>query len=115
MTEWQSQLSLALLVPYALQWLKGQKWFPLVKYTTDNLNRLVAAVAAFIAGFGIAINFDDAAGTLTVTGLTLAGLWTGAQHAVQQFLMQHTVYKLAIAPPKPGIEQSEERGDPPKV
>lgn len=106
MTEWQSQVSLALLVPYVLQYLKKSKWFPLVSYTTDKLNRTISAVIAFVAGFGIAINFDDSAGVLTVTGLTIAGLWTGTLHAVQQFLMQHTVYKLAVAPPPPGVEQA---------
>jgi hypothetical protein len=106
MNELQSQLTLALIVPYLLQWLKGQSWFPLVSFTSGKLNAIVAAIIATAAGFGIAFNYNPDVGALTITGLTAAGLWQGLLHAVQQFFMQHAAYKTLIAPSLPGAEQA---------
>lgn len=106
MNELQSQLSLALLVPYILQWLKGQKWFTLMDYQSGVTNRIISALVAGAAGFGVAFSFNSAAGALTITGLTVAGVWQGALHIAQQFLMQHAAYKVLIAPPQTGLAQA---------
>jgi len=109
MEELQSQITLAVLVPYILQWLKGQTWFPLVGFNSGGMNRFVAAVVAIIGGFGLATHFDGAGGVLTISGLTIPNVWQGILHSAQQFLMQHAVYKTAIAPPLPGPTQSAAR------
>jgi hypothetical protein len=110
--ELQSQLTLALIVPYILQWLKAQKWFPLITMAGGRINAIVAAVVAAGAGLGIAISFNDQTGILTVSGLTWMSLWPAIQHAVLQFMMQHAAYRTLIAPAKPGAEQVQERAVP---
>lgn len=114
-TSLEKHISLAVALPYILQWLKGQRWFPLLSYTSDNLNRWMTALVAVAMGFGIGINFNQAAGVLTVTGLTLAGLSAGVQHALVQWAMQHGAYKTLIAPPMPGAVQATKRSAPDAV
>lgn len=109
MNEFSSQLTLALVVPYVLQWLKGQSWFPLVSYYSGKLNASVAFLIAALGGLGIGIHYNGTLHELTVTGLTMAGIWTGLQHVVQQWLMQHAAYRTLIAPPQPGAVQSSQR------
>ena len=108
----EQHISLAVVTPYLLQWLKGQKWFPFLSYTSGTMNRWITALVAAAAGFGIGVSFNSDAGVLTVTGLTLAGLWAGTQHAIVQWAMQHGAYKTLIAPALPGAVQATERAQP---
>ena len=101
MNELQSQITLALIVPYILQWLKSQSWFPFLTLPGGKLNTMVAAIVAIAGGLGIAFSFNDQTGILTVSGLTWASLWPALQHAVMQFMMQHAAYRTLIAPAPP--------------
>lgn len=109
MNELQSQITLALIVPYLLQWLKGQKWFPLLSYYSGKLNAGTAFVIASLGGLGIGFHFDYDTHQLIVSGLAWASIWAGLQHVVAQFMMQHAAYKTLIAPPQPGAVQAQER------
>lgn len=115
MDELQSQLTLALLVPFILQWLKRSSWFPVLTMETSKLNAIVASIIAVAGGVGIAFTYNAQSGVLTVTGLTLASIWNALQHSILQFMMQHTVYRVAIAPPLPGPTQAAQREQPPKA
>lgn len=101
MDKLSTQLTLGMLVPYILEWLKGQKWFPAMGPNNPWLNRIVAAIIAGAAGFGITGHFESSAGVLTITGLTLANIQQGLFHSVLQYLLQHTVYKTAIVANQP--------------
>lgn len=108
----ETHVSLAVVMPYLFQWLKGQRWFPLLSYTSDNMNRWITALLAAFAGFGIGMNFNSVAGVLTISGLTVAGISAGVQHALVQWAMQHGAYKTLIAPPLPGAVQATKRSAP---
>lgn len=107
MGELQTQLTIGMVVPFVMQWLKSQSWFPLASLSGGWLNRITAAVIAIAAGFGITTHFQG--GELTISGLTLPNIWSGIQHAVMQYMVAHTTYKMAIAPPLPGAEQAAQR------
>ena len=114
MNELQSQITLALIVPYILQWLKSRSWFPILTMAGGKMNAIVAAAVAIAGGVGIAFTFNDQTGILTVSGLTWTSIWPGLQHAVMQFMMQHAAYRTLIAPATPGALQSQ-KGAPPKA
>lgn len=105
MNELQTQIGFSLLVPYVLEWLKGQKWFPFVGFDTGKLNAAVSGLIALATGLGIATNFDTAHGVLTISGLTEVGIINGLKHGLLQFLMQHAAYRTLIAPPS-GSQQA---------
>lgn len=109
MNDIEQHALLAMVVPFILQWMKGSKFFPFISYAGGWMNRIVAAIVAGLLGLGVAFNFNDDTGTLTVTGLTLATLWPAAQHIAFQIMSQHTVYKLVVAPPMSGIMQAQVR------
>lgn len=105
--ELATQASTAVLLSYALQWLKTSKWFPFITTETQALNRWVSAIVGFVSGFGIFATWDHSAGALTITGLTAANLLHAAVRGVQQFVFQHAAYRTLVAPPLPGAEQSQ--------
>ena len=107
MGELQTQLTIGMVVPFVLQYLKSQKWFPLLSMSGGMLNRITAGIVAIATGFGITAHFGD--GTLTLSGLTLANIWAGAQHSIMQYMVSHTVYKAAVAPPLAGAVQAQAR------
>lgn len=114
--EFQSQLTLALIVPFILQWVKRSNSFKWITLESGRLNTIVAATIATLGGLGIAFAFNADTGTLTITGLSIAGIWNGLQHVILQFMMQHTVYRLAIAPPLPGaVQAAKEAAKEPKA
>lgn len=105
----ESHLTLAVMIPVILQWLKGQNWFPLLNYHNGTLNRIISWSIGALAGLGIGISYNSTAGMLTITGLTMAGLATGIQHAIVQIALNHGMYKAIVAPPLPGIQQAIQR------
>jgi hypothetical protein len=102
-TELGSQATLAVLVSFALQWLKNSKYFPWITVETQQLNRLLSVLIAFVSGFGIYATWGQ--GTLSISGLTAANLFHAGTHAVQQLAFQHAAYRVLIAPPMPGAMQ----------
>ena len=109
MDEMQSQIGLGLLVVFVLQWLKGQKWFPFVSFDSQRINRIIGIVVAAAASWGIVGTFDYGTGTLNITGLTPDHLWSWAQHAGYQWLIQQAAYRGIVAPALPGAQQATRR------
>jgi hypothetical protein len=108
----ETQVTLAVALPYLLQWLKGKSGFPLMSYNSQALNRTFTALVAFCASLGIHITFNSIAGTLLISGLTLSTIVTALQHGAFQWMMQHGVYKMMIAPSLPGAVQASKRAEP---
>jgi hypothetical protein len=105
----QDHVAIAILIPLALQWLKAQPWFPFMNYKGGSLNRVVSWTIAALTGIGIGFDYNSALGSLTITGLTVAGILGGIHHAVIQLAMNHAAYKTIVAPPPSGEVQDAER------
>jgi len=108
----ETQVTLAIVMPYLLQWLKGKAGFPLMNYNSETLNRWISGAVAILTSLGIQMSFNVGAGTLIITGLTASGIASGIQHAAFQWAGQHLVYKAVIAPALPGAVQATKRAEP---
>ena len=111
--EVSSQATLAIITAFGLQWLKSRPWFPLLNFNTDRLNQAVSTAVAIVSSVGILATFEH--GVLTISGLTAANVYHIVSRAVEQYAMQHATYKMAIAPPLPGVMQDADRKAPPAV
>ena len=81
----------ALTMVGLLEWLKTQKWFPLLE--SDSVNKvkwLWAAIASVITAAGITFKYDPATGTAVITGLTVSLI----VHALQQYVLQWFLYRV---------------------
>jgi hypothetical protein len=99
----------AVVIPHAIQWLKGQTWFPFANFTSSSLNRVFSWMVATLTGLGLGFTFDHTSGTFTITGLTLSGIIAGLTHVGTQLALNHTAYKLLVAPPQSGVQQAINR------
>ena len=95
--QFTDQLSARAVIVFILQWLKNQSWFPWLSEKTDNLNRSVAVILSGLAAAGIHMTFDTEAGTLTVTGLTLATVVTGGWAWLKSYASQEMIYRIVKA------------------
>lgn len=111
----QFQAILAVALPRALQWVKGNPKFKFMSYTSGRLNFWFTGLVASLTSFGIHFAFNANAGTLLITGLTIGGIWTGVQHAGLQWAAQHFFYKTTVAPAISGAAQAAERTHPDKI
>jgi len=94
-----TQVLIGAVVAYLLQWLKGQRWFPFIteqgsKYAKVAISAVVAAASAFAIDF----DWNGAAGTLLISGLTWSHIWGGLVAFGISFLSQHASYELLIHP-----------------
>jgi hypothetical protein len=112
-TALSDQIPLALLSTYALQFVKNSRWFPWLTVESQKLNRIAGVVIAFATSLGILMNFDHAAGILTISGLTGANLLHAGARFIQQYAFQQVAYKTVVAPPLPGALQAGAAEKPP--
>jgi hypothetical protein len=96
MMDFGEHFGMGILIAQLLQWLKGQKWFPLVNFDTAGLNRLTSVFAA-LAATGLFHYTWTATGDFSFSG-NLWALKDGLKDAAIQYAVQHFVYKAAIAP-----------------
>lgn len=94
-----SQVTSAAIVVYLLQWLKKTKLVTFITVETTTLNRMIAAIGAAIAAFGIHWTYDAsvAGGQLVITGLSFSALAHGAWHWANQFALQQLAYDAATS------------------
>jgi hypothetical protein len=76
-----------------VQWLKNSKWIPFMDQHTSTINRIVSWAAAFCSATGIHYTFDHGTGTLTLTGLTVMGLWHSFGDTVKSYAVQWLIYR----------------------
>ena len=84
---------LAVLIQEAL---KKASWVPWLAARTTGMNRLVAAVFAALSTVGIQIQFDAGAGTMLVSGLTIASVLTFVVDFARSWIAQKLLYRLTI-------------------
>jgi len=87
----------------ALQWLKSSSWFPWIQAGQTYLLRAISALAAAGTAVGIGYTWNAHDHSLTITGLTLAGIafafWAWLkQFAVQEFMYRATKPPSTVAP-----------------
>lgn len=87
------------LVVYAIQWAKKSGAIPWLHEHTRALNRLVSAILAAIAAFGIDWTYDATHGTLLITGLTLASILTSGWEFLKQLVIQQMIYDGVVDKP----------------
>lgn len=103
------QLSWAVINAYVIQWLKKANFIPGVTFDTANINRVIAILFAAAASSGIGIVYDKSAGNLLITGISIVAIYHFISGTVQQFALQHAIYKGIIAPPLAGPVQEQIR------
>lgn len=64
----------------------------------SRANLVMSILMAFITSIGIAYKYDSTAGTLVITGLTVANVTHLAWHSFIQWISQHVAYKTLIVP-----------------
>lgn len=92
----------ALVSSLIIQWMKESQIaifnFLGTEKSKANINLCFSILVAFITSIGIGYKYDSTAGTLLVTGLTVAGLEHGLWHWFIQWASQHAIYKTMIVP-----------------
>jgi hypothetical protein len=81
-----------------IQWMKNSN-LPFLKafsQESSGLNRLMAWVAALIAGVGIHYHYDPSLGALTITGLTGAAIYSAAVSATKSYGFNWLIYNTAV-------------------
>jgi hypothetical protein len=112
------QVILAVAISKGLQVMRDSKasWLQWINPDTPGMARLLAAASSFLVASGIAIShtgtFNSSEGlSITIVGLSLAGLIHGISTFLTQWIYQHVSYEAiwkplnskapAQAPPKP--------------
>ena len=95
-TVFLAQVVLGAVVVYVLEWIKRARWVAFITIETKKLNGFLAKAAALLMAVGIHYEFDATAGTLMITGLTIAGLAHGLWVWLQQVVVQELIYNTAI-------------------
>lgn len=90
-----TQISAAGIAVYLIQWLKNTNKIPWVSASTDKLNRVLSVILAALATVGVNVQFDQAAGSLLITGLSLTTALTLGWKLVEQFVFQELIYRGA--------------------
>lgn len=75
---------------WLIQQLKKSKWFALLTPSSTTMNRLASIVGALLSATGIHLAFN--AGTLTITGLTLATAVPALIAWFKSFVMNELIY-----------------------
>lgn len=88
-----SQFTAGGLITVVLEYLKRAKWFPVLDRKSDKINVLAGATLAALAALGITVHFDQATGVATITGLTVASIWSFAVVWVKSWVYQELLYR----------------------
>lgn len=98
-TAFSHQAGFAMLIVYAIQFLKNAGWFPWLTQNTDMANRIVSLVTAVFVAVGIQWSMSgtwQAGGTITLTFPPAQVMFDAFLHYVTQVGLQETFYKTAI-------------------
>lgn len=98
-TDTTSTLTASAISVYIIQRLKAWKWFKLLGPNSKYANMVASFIAAAMAATGIGYIFNEAQGTLTITGLTLAGIMTAIWSWGKSFVLNELIYQGTIGVP----------------
>ena len=86
------QVPIALVLVFLQNWLKQQRWFPLLTYQSTRMNHLFSIAATGLATIGIGFTFNHDAHTLTITGLQMSTIAAGVWHWLGQYAVTKGIY-----------------------
>ena len=97
-TELPALISTSALSVAIIQWFKNSNLsiFKAFNQQSTGLNRTVAWLAAIVSGVGIHYHYDPALGSLTITGLTAATLWSAGIQSAKSYAFNWLIYNTAI-------------------
>jgi hypothetical protein len=96
-SEWGGALMWAFFSSSVLEWLKRSPKLTLFAESTAFwAQRITGVVVAAAAAMGVHYTFDPQAGVLTITGLSVAAIWTAAVETARQFCVQELLYRVAV-------------------
>jgi hypothetical protein len=98
-----TQFTTGALTVAAMNWLKGQSWFPLVQAGKAKLNRSVAAFVAFCSSLGVHFVWNGAEHSLAIQGLTLSVIAASLYHWASQMATQEVIYQATKAKSDPAV------------
>lgn len=98
-TDTTATLTASAISVYVIQQLKTWKWFKLLGPNSKYANMAASFIAAAIAATGIGYTFNEAQGTLTITGLTIAGILTAVWSWAKSFVLNEMIYQGTIGVP----------------
>lgn len=73
--------------------MRESSWFPWVKLGAGKMNVALAGMLAAVSAVGIHTEFDKAAGTVLITGLTLSGIAHFGGEWLRQWTLQQFTYQ----------------------
>ena len=89
-------LLVSAIAPKLLERLKPARWAPFIKPYAPRLNRLTAIAVATLTTLGVTVDFDAAAGELTVGGLQAESVLRLGLTWILNFTLQETVYRRFV-------------------
>ena len=102
------QVPFSLVLVFFQNWLKQQKWFPVLNFEATKLNARLnhwfAIIASGAATLGIHFTFNSERHELLITGLSLATIGAGAWHWLTQYILtkaSYTALKGQLNPQQP--------------
>lgn len=88
-----SQVAIAAVATWAINWLKTAGWAKFITpESSTKVQRAVSALIALATAAGISFAWDSTAGVLTISGLHAANAAHLVWDAFQQYVLQHTLY-----------------------
>lgn len=92
-------LVVSAVVPKLLELLKSKRWAPFIQPYAPVLNTVTAGVVALVTALGVTVDFDAAAGVLTVSGLLPDQLLMTGVTWLVNWAVQEIVYRGFINGP----------------
>jgi hypothetical protein len=90
------QVTASIVAAYAIQAAKKSKLIPWINAHSYTLNKIAGVVVSAATAVGVHMRFDN--DTLTITGLSIAGIMHAAWAWAQSYVVQQFTYDTAIAP-----------------
>jgi len=101
--EWGGTLLWGFISATLIEHAKRSRRFAWLSEQSSFLwQRFIGMAAAGGAALGVHYTYDPGAGALTITGLTLVGIWTALTEGGRAWVVQELTYRLAIKGKMPG-------------
>ena len=93
-------ITAAAVAVWLVQKLKAIPWLHWIEEGKPLANRIAGIVVATASAVGISIHYSGAAHTLTIGGLTLAGIIAAGWAWIKQFAAQEMIYQVTSNQPR---------------
>ncbi|HXU18962.1 MAG TPA: hypothetical protein VN788_00105 [Verrucomicrobiae bacterium] len=104
-----STITLSAVVVFVINFFKSRSWFPWLTAESKVANRFVAVALSGASALGIHFLYDN--GTLTITGLSLAGVGLAGWMWLKSFALQEWIYQSSSMSNKAAA--AAQQGTPP--